>query len=871
MSMSADPRPSDLVSGASDASEAWTRPAGAAAVVPIRADALPADPADALEQAIAVASRRIAPLWPLRNFVAVNAFMGFTELPYADAVREVDRLLHGSALMPLSFYREQHRSGRIRGRDLRDALAGAAETLARPELADADPAELLATLLAGAEGGAPRARVETLAEAVDRSESGSWNTLVVHEISKWCAGRYDLGQAAWKQPWRELAPYPAWREAARIDRNPELRGLTGFRDYVARLPEEPFEAIAAVLEQLGVPESLHADLLTRELASIGGWAGHVQWQVREAELTGGSDDSLVHLLAIRLAFDGALDHALGGCGHLLWPRLRSLPEERDRRAHPRDRRPHREGGPGEAGLDAWEQRVVWQLAYEAGYRGRLLPRLAGHAAKAPARSGLRPALQAVFCIDVRSEVLRRHLEAQSDAIQTVGFAGFFGFPVEYVNAGDERGAARCPVLIAPERRVREEARDGSDAVARSRRARERHERFSAVRKLSVGAYPLVETLGHLFGLRLLSDSLGWTRIHEGGALFGDRAAERLAPSVEAGADEGFGLALEERIDLAEGALRNMGLTEGFGEVVLLCGHGSLSSNNPYASGLDCGACGGHRGDGNARIAAAVLGSPEVRAGLAARGIRIPADTRFVAGLHDTTRDVVELLDAEDLPAELRDRIEAWLDDACTATRDERAPRLGSDAGRRLGRRARDWSEVRPEWGLAGNAAFVAARRDRTRGLDLGGRAFLHDYDPDADPEGSVLELILTAPLVVASWINLQYYASTTDNERFGSGDKTLHNVVGRLGVQLGNRSDLQVGLPWQSVHDGEGLAHEPMRLTAIVEAPRSRIEAVLDGHADVRRSLENGWIHLIAWDPEAGSFHRFQGGDEPWQPVSLDA
>jgi uncharacterized protein YbcC (UPF0753/DUF2309 family) len=302
----------------------------------------------------------------------------------------------------------------------------------------------------------------------------------------------------------------------------------------------------------------------------------------------------------------------------------------------------------------------------------------------------------------------------------------------------------------------------------------------------------------------------------------------------------------------------MHLVRDFASVVLLCGHGSRSANNPYASSLDCGACGGHSGELNARVAADLLNSADVRAGLAERGIRIPDDTRFVAALHETTTDRVELLDAEALSPVRRERVERWLAEAGEAARRERAARFGSgveggDALAAAERRAVDWAEPRPEWGLAGNAAFIAAPRAATRGLDLQGRTFLHDYEASLDPESEQLAGLLTAPLVVASWINLQYYASTVDNERLGSGDKTVHNVVGRLGVVCGNDADLRPGLPWQSVHDGTRFVHEPVRLTAVVAAAPEAIDRVIASSESLRALVENEWIDLFAWAPETGA------------------
>jgi hypothetical protein len=255
---------------------------------------------------------------------------------------------------------------------------------------------------------------------------------------------------------------------------------------------------------------------------------------------------------------------------------------------------------------------------------------------------------------------------------------------------------------------------------------------------------------------------------------------------------------------------------------------------------------------------------------------VPPETLFIAGLHDTTTDDVMLHEGDGVPAahqaDLR-RIKGWLSGASRRARMERAASLGLDPleGTALDRavraRSRDWSQVRPEWGLAGNAAFIAAPRERTKGLNLGGRVFLHNYHANRDKDNATLELILTAPMVVASWINLQYYGSTVDNRLFGSGNKVLHNVVGTFGVWQGNGGDLQTGLPLQSIHDGKRLVHEPLRLSVFIEARREHIDAVLRAHAPVRQLVENGWVHLFSIDPADGTVWRCQG-PSLWRPFA---
>jgi uncharacterized protein YbcC (UPF0753/DUF2309 family) len=320
--------------------------------------------------------------------------------------------------------------------------------------------------------------------------------------------------------------------------------------------------------------------------------------------------------------------------------------------------------------------------------------------------------------------------------------------------------------------------------------------------------------------------------------------------------------------MAESILRGIGIVADFGRLVVFCGHGSQTENNPLKAGLDCGACGGHSGEANARLAAKLLNQKYIRQALAERGIEIPDDTQFVAALHNTTTDELEFFDTHEVPKSHRGDLEELDTLAQSASKQTSKERLSVLPGRKIDdlvRRSRDWSEVRPEWGLAGNAAFIAAPRELTESMSLDGRAFLHSYDYHNDPEFAVLEQIMTAPMVVANWINMQYYASTVDPIHFGSGNKTVHNVVGRFGIFSGNGGDLMTGLPWQSIHDGQRYQHHPLRLLAVIAAPRAAIESVIAQHEGVASMLTNGWLQLIAI--EDGDYYRFTE-QEKWEEIA---
>jgi uncharacterized protein YbcC (UPF0753/DUF2309 family) len=607
-----------------------------------------------------------------------------------------------------------------------------------------------------------------------------------------------------------------------------------------------------VLERLGIAAPARAAYLTALLLSINGWAAWCAYARWQARLAGGVDAHIVELLAIRAAWEWLLvqDHV-------------TLPAEFAARWS--------RAADEVARLQA-EQQVDWvlQLALEIAYAQ---PLVEGLMAPEPGPA-VAVAAQVVFCIDVRSEVFRRALEGVTPRVRTKGFAGFFGLPIAYAPVGSALTRPQLPGLLAAAHCATEDVDAPSLAQALGRRrqtALAERRRWSELRGLPSSAFSFVESMGLLYGAKLLRDSLPGTtpppRWEDTGLPATARGQRPRLPQDD----------LAAVAAMAKAILGAMNLTRDFAPLVLLAGHGSQSANNPHAAGLDCGACGGQTGEVNARVLADLLNAAPIRAALQDQGIAIPDGTHFLPGLHNTTTDDVVLYDLDAVPASLRDelaRLQVWLAAAGTRARAERAASLGlgSMAGdppalaQSIRTRANDWAQVRPEWGLANCAAFIVAPRARSRHLNLAGRSFLHDYDHRLDPGLGVLTLIMTAPMVVTNWINMQYHASTVDNRRYGSGNKVLHNVVGgHLGVFEGNGGDLRIGLPLQSLHDGRALRHTPLRLNVFIEAPRACIDTIIDRHAVVRDLVGNGWLHLFRIDPERPLIEQHRAG--AWQTV----
>lgn len=799
--------------------------------------------------AASAACRRIAPLWPLQHFVAVNPFLGLSSRSFTEAAQILAQAAGARMTLPRAAYAEALASGRITNADLATALVRAESSTSRAISVD----DLKAALINSTKQAL--SPLGSVADAASVQGANDWSAFVTERISSWAASHFDEGQAAWASPWRGLSPFAAWREHAMIDRTPELMGLAGFRDTVRALPDRAEAMLVVGIARLDLDDADQTSYFHRLLMSIGGWAGYARHQVWNSELRGETDTTLIELLAIRLAWEVALHKAMSADIGMTraWQRSRQILSTH---------------APVEPSFAIDE---LLQVAYENAWQREFLAKLSTPREHV---SESRKTVQAAFCIDVRSEVYRRALESTSAQIDTLGFAGFFGFAIEFVPLGQAHGYAQCPVLLRPAFRVCETVKYASASehlrIVQKRGLRQRTaQAWRSFKLAAVASFAFVETMGWSYARNLVSDGFGLTRVVAQPASAGLSASEQaqLGPDITATQVDGrvSGFNAQQRVEMAASVLKAMSLRNEFARVVLLVGHAASTVNNPHSSGLDCGACGGHSGEANARVAVSILNDVDVRAGLLAHQIEVPQDTIFVAGLHDTTSDDVTLFDLDAVPpshAEDLAQLQVWLSQASRSARAERAHHLHLDAGRAIDAqviaRSLDWSQTRPEWGLASCAAFIAAPRSATQDLDFAGRAFLHSYDWRQDENESVLELIMTAPMVVASWISLQYYGSTVDNRVFGCGNKVLHNVVGTLGVLEGNGGDLRSGLPWQSVHDGERLMHEPMRLSVVIAAPIEAINRVIARHESVRELVDNGWLHLFALDDESRKIQRYR-------------
>lgn len=688
-------------------------------------------------------------------------------------------------------------------------------------------------------------------------------------IIKWCKLYLDESQAAWSMPNREEGFYTAWRKLVPFD--PALKSTA--RKHLNLLPKEAEQALINALIGLEIPYFKIQDYLKAHLLALPGWAGMMLWRsqqsTKEATL-------LTQYLAVRISLEWVLMKPYlpltepkkeevvlepllakwfywGNFSIREWSKLPSTEiKARLLLAYQ---------------FDEILSNRLWLEAWEATYEEQLKKTL--FAKKQMAKEKVKPVLaQFVFCIDVRSEPFRRKLE-QSGPFQTFGTAGFFGLPIKACELGTHHSHNSLPVMFEPLFQIRESSPEEaliqyqqrlqvSQSLSNTFKKMKHNLLTSLLLPEISGPWLSLHTLARSFVPRSVGNS--FRKIRESWL---NKPSTRLTLDHEHGSSNSelpVGFTDKEKVFYVKQALKMMGLTENFAPLVVICGHGSHSTNNVYTSALDCGACGGASSGFNARVLAALCNLPSVRQSLALEGISIPKDTVFVAAEHITTLDDLQWIYVPDLSDPAKEafiRIQEEMPkirERANAKRLSQLPLIGSpkkNPKHKSLRLAEDWSEVRPEWGLARNAAFIIGERTLTQKCDLEGRVFLHNYNWQKDKNGAILATIISGPATVAQWINLQYYASTVAPHYYGSGNKTTQTVTSGVGVMQGNESDLLSGLPWQSVMQSDhDFYHAPIRLLVVIQSPREYIERLLLRDSTFLKRVRNGWIRLASIDQD---------------------
>lgn len=757
-----------------------------------------------LAEVVDAVKQKVSPTVGIEEWVAVNPLAGWTGDAFVNVAQHLQQF-HGTQIVPdFGYFAKQLEAGALDWDDVQRSILECQEDFwIVPDLE-----QVRQRMQSAIQDDPSMSDSRPLLRLF--SEMGEvWSDVLGQEVGDLCGSYFDRGQAAWQRPGRDESLFSSWRRLAQLDCGLELAGLNQFRQLVAQLPQDSQSALIHLLDQIGVPVAVWELWLEKVAWANLGWSAYARHRDERNQELGTPSSHFQDLLAIRLAMEVGVAEAMR-C-HIDWSGL--VPDNLTST---------------EATVDPdLMGRKVLQRAMEIRFREQTLKQMQEPAAAEAQESSI----QFLFCIDVRSEALRRQLEAQG--METRGVAGFFNVPMAFED--EQQLHRQLPVLLSPQWKVL------GKTVTQVERLWER-----VGQQLALSLKPLKRMTHQPIGGFTFVESLGTWHL----GLFLQRSLHKFfgqSRSRSRSLESCGSLSLAQMADCCEALLRNAALVDAQAETVVICGHESCSANNPLHASLECGACGGHSGEINARLICDYLNRPEVRNELKRRGLVIAEATRFVPAVHLTQTPGIQLLEEELLgnrPQQLQ-HLKEVIAQAAQAAGQE----LGSKEGQTpvaWQRRGRNWAEIRPEWGLAGNAAFVIGPRSWSEKVDLGGRVFLHEYDQWQDADGSHLHGILNAPGVVAQWINAQYNFSSAAPQRFGSGRKTVHNVVGRLGVLSGAGGDLQLGFPEESVHDGTHLRHSPLRLQMVIVAERSRIEKQLMESPEPLRLVKGQWIHLYA-------------------------
>ncbi len=741
------------------------------------------------------ATQRIGTTWPLYSFVTSNPLSGYEKLPFEDAVQEAAGFLKSNSYPTASIYRQAFENNDID----KTVLANMLQEQKLSETAEA---------------------CLRLMEKDEQKTPNKTNSKVDVIMAKWLAAFMDEGLAEWQMPNKEKGFYVAWKALAVYDKDMGSMSLK-------QLPKTSIEALERVLKPYN--ETSYNAIFSAHIAALSGWTGYIKHRIDTNSVW--QQQFPIHIedyLAVRLTIADQLGMP-----------LEMATETVD------------DGSSSKL-------KHLWLKAWEATFQNKLVSDLKQNNISFNPSEEKKdvPDAQLVFCIDTRSEMIRRHVEASGN-YETYGYAGFFGIAADYQHYQEDISIKSCPPIVGSPYKITENpnaelAQQDANFKTEKKMTKAKIHILKRLKNMLPSSFGFVEGAGAFYGLSLVAQSFA------PGAYFkiknrNKRNYESFCDTIisyNGGEQDKKDVALEEKVAIVKSGFDLMGWDD-FAPLVLFAGHGSHTANNPFGSSLDCGACAASPGRHNARLLATLANDKNVRDVLkSTHNINIPEDTVFIGAEHNTTTDEIVIFDAG-VPSSHKAQLKMLKKNLEKARETATSERLMVTSGsvELAIKKSQNWGETRPEWGLAKNAAFIVGSRDLTSSMNLDGRCFLHSYNWKTDLEGAALAGIMGGPMVVTQWINNHYYFTTVDNEKFGGGSKITHNVTGQFGVVQGNGGDLKMGLPLQSLKASDTeMYHQPLRITTIIHAPLGRVELILRSNKHLETLLDNEWMYLKVID-----------------------
>lgn len=740
------------------------------------------------------ASKVIGKTWPLYSFVTSNPLSGYENSSFQDALTSAEKYLETNVFPAPKLYQQAWEKGDISREVLISILA--------ENGMDLTPEYYLKQITAEKE--------------IEKLNPNHALDLI---MAKWLSAYLDEGLAEWDIPFKSEGFYTAWRNLVIYDNE---TGVTSLKE----IPKTSLETLEMILK--GFSENDYTAIFTQHLAALPGWTGYInhrkdsgsEWQ-QEFPI------STMDYLAARLWTAKKLKISI----------LNQNFEENIENENAK-------------------LKYIWLKAWEKSWQNELIKSLKIEDKSSKMDTNFEtPEAQMVFCIDTRSELIRRHVEAKGN-YETFGYAGFFGIAMDYTDLKSGITRKSCPPIVSSAYTVKEipqwkKAKAFSDLSKKTEQAKFSQYFLTRMKNMLPSAFGFVEISGLFYGFSLVGKTFIPRKINQEKSAKTEAICETHITPTDLNEANQNDISLAEKVGIVKSGFDAMGW-KNFAPLVVFVGHGSHSTNNPFGSSLDCGACAASPGRHNARMLAKLANLPEVRIALAEQHeIIIPTDTIFIGAEHNTTTDFIEIFDAH-VPQSHHKQLQDLKSNLSKAQQTATQERLGlsSRSISIVEKKANNWGETRPEWGLAKNAGFIVGSRNLTKTKNLDGRCFLQSYNWELDPSGKALEGIMQGPMVVTQWINNHYYFSTVDNNVYGGGSKITHNITGKFGVVQGNGGDLKMGLPMQSLFESdEEMRHQPLRLSVLINAPIERITEILMRNNKLKELLDNEWIYLLAMDP----------------------